>query len=195
METQGSIMKMTMKTTTLCLGAWLGAVGLAFALAIASPNESSVMGHMPASMSQTLSHQPLAVPEDFPSERTLALITFKGDQRAQAETWIEGLNLKNDATISWMRVSVLNDPGTTSGRNAAETRLRQNYTSDSERAKLVPVFTDKADFVRAAGLNGINQSYAVVVNREGDVLARVEGQFDAAKAELLRETLSVQGIH
>ena len=186
---------MTIKTTTLCLGAWLGAVGLAFALAIASPNESSVMGHMPASMSQTLSHQPLAVPEDFPSERTLALITFKGDQRAQAETWIEGLNLKNDATISWMRVSVLNDPGTTSGRDAAETRLRHKYSSDSERAKLVPVFTDKADFVRAAGLNGVDHSYAVVVNREGDVLARVEGRFDAEKAALLRETLSAQGIH
>ena len=195
METQGSTMKITINTTALYVGAWLGAVGLAFALAIASPNESSVMGHMPASMSQTLSHQPIAVPEGFPSERTLALITFKGDQRAQAETWIQGLNLKNDASISWMRMPVLNDPGTTSGRNAAETRLRQNYSSDSERAKLVPVFTDKADFVRAAGLNGIDHSYAVVVNRKGDVLARVEGQFDAEKAELLRETLSAPGIH
>lgn len=188
-------MKITINTTALYVGAWLGAVCLAFALAIASPNESSVMGHMPDSMSQTLSHQPLVVPEGFPSERTLALITFKGDQRAQAETWIQGLNLKNDASISWMRMPVLNDPGTASGRTAAETRLRLYYSSDSERAKLVPVFTDKADFVRAAGLNGIDQSYAVVVNRKGDVLARVEGKFDAEKAELLRETLSAPGIH
>ena len=188
-------MKITMNTTALYVGAWLGAVALAFALAIASPNESSVMGHMPAFTSQTLSHQPLAIPEGFPSDRTLALITFKGDQRAQADTWIEGLNLKNDASISWMRVPVLSDPGTPSGRSAAETRLRQNYASDSERAKLVPVFTNKANFVRATGLNGISQSYAVVVNRKGDVLARVEGQFDAEKAELLRETLSAPGIH
>ena len=187
-------MKVKRNTTALYVGVWLGAVSLAFALAVASPNESSVMGRMPAFTTQTLSRQPLAVPEGFPAERTLALITFKADQRAQVETWIEGLNLRNDSSISWMRVPVLNDPGTTSGRNALETRLRQNYLSDSERAKLVPVFTNKADFVRATGLNGVGQSYAVVVNRNGDVLARVEGQFDAQKAQYLRETLSVQGI-
>lgn len=188
-------MKITINTTALYVGAWLGAVGLAFALAVASPSESSVMGHMPAFTSQTLSQQPLAVPGGFPAERTLALITFKSDQRAQAETWIEGLNLKNDTSISWMRVPVLSDPGTPSGRNAAETRLRQRYASESDRAKLVPVFTDKADFVRSTGLNGVGQSYAVVVNRKGEVLARVEGQFDAEKAQLLRETLSAQGVN
>ena len=187
-------MKIKLNTKALYVGAWLGAVGLAFALAVASPNDSRVMGQMPAFMSQTLSRQPLAVPQGFPSDRTLALITFKSDQRAQAESWIEGLNLKNDPSISWMRVPVLSDPGTSSGRDAAETKLRQRYSSDSERANLVPVFTDKADFVRATGLNGVSQSYAVVVNRKGEVLARVEGQFDAAKAEILRETLSARGI-
>ena len=68
-------------------------------------------------------------------------------------------------------------------------QLLQHYPSDTERARLVPVFTDRASFARAAGLNGTDQVYAVVVNRQGDVLARVEGQFDPGKAQTLRETL------
>ena len=183
-----------MKNTVSSLGAWLIAAGLAFALALAAPTDSSVMGHLPAFMSQTLTHQPVAVPEGLPSERTLALITFKRGQHAQAESWIQGLNLRNDASIAWMRMPVLNDPGTQTGRSAVENKLLRHFPADTERARLVPVFTDRANFVRSAGLNGTDQVYAVVVNRQGDVLARVEGQFDPCKAHALRETLQARSF-
>jgi hypothetical protein len=177
-----------MKSNVSYLGAWLVAAGLAFAMAFASPNESSVMGRLPAFMAQTLLRQPVTVPEGLPSDRTLALITFQRGHHAQVESWIQGMNLRNDPSITWMRMPVLNDPGTL-GRSVVENRLLQHYPADTERAKLVPVFTDRASFVRSAGLGGTDQVYAVVVNRQGDVLARVEGQFDADKAQTLRETL------
>ena len=104
------------------------------------------------------------------------------------------MNLRNDPSITWMRMPVLNDPGTLTGRSAVEDRLLQHYTADSERAKMVPVFTDRASFVRSAGLASTDQVYAVVVNRQGEVLARVEGQFDADKAQTLRETLRSQSF-
>ena len=147
------------------------------------------MGRLPAFMAQTLLRQPVTVPEGLPSDRTLALITFKRGQHAEVESWIQGLNLRNDPSITWMRMPVVNDPGTLTGRSAVENRLLQHYPADSERAKLVPVFTDRASFVRSAGLPSTDQVYAVVVNRQGEVLARVEGQFDADKAQALRETL------
>ena len=178
-----------MKTPVTYLGAWLGAAGLAFALAFAAPNEASVMGQLPTVMAQTLLRTPVAVPEGLPSERTLALITFKRGQHAEAESWINGLDLRNDPSITWMRMPVLNDPGTLTGRSAVEQKLLSHYPADNERARMVPVFTDRASFVRAAGLNGTDQAYAVVINRQGDVLARAEGQFDVAKAEALRENL------
>ena len=182
-----------MKSDVSYLGAWLLAVGLAFGLAIASPSDSSVMGRLPAFMAQTLLRQPVTVPEGLPSDRTLALITFQRGQHAQVEGWIQGMNLRNDPSITWMRMPVLNDPGTL-GRSVVENRLLQHYPADTERAKLVPVFTDRASFVRSAGLSGTDQVYAVVVNRQGDVLARVEGQFDADKAQTLRETLRQQSF-
>lgn len=176
------------RTTTYTL-AWLAAVGLAFSFAFVSPNEASVMGQLPAFTTQTLNRTPFSLPDGLPSDRTLALITFNRNHRPDADSWIEGLNLKNDPSINWVRIPVLNDPGTPTGRMEVEKRLLQRYTTDTDRAKLVPVFTDRADFVRAAGLSSTNQGYAVVVNRQGDVLARVEGPFDADKAMVLRETL------
>ena len=176
------------------LGSWLGTAGLALAMAVAAPNEGNVMGSLPAFMSQTLLRQPLAVPGGLPSDRTLAMITFQRGQRAQAESWIQGLNLRNDPSIAWMRMSVRDDPGTPTGRSDFENALLQHHPAATDRARLVPVFTNRASFVRSAGLNGTNQVYAVVVNRQGEVLARAEGQFDPDKARALRETLQAHNF-
>lgn len=183
-----------MKSTTSYTFAWLGAAALAFGLAFASPNEASVMGRLPSIMAQTLNQKPVLVPEGLTAERTLALITFQKGQRPQIDSWIQGLNLNSDTSIAWLRMPVVSDPGTAKGRNAVENKLLQHYQADAERARLVPVFTDPDNFVRSAGLNGPDQAYAVVINRQGDVLARVEGKFDADKAQTLRETLKSESF-
>jgi hypothetical protein len=183
-----------MKSTWSYILAWLAAVALAIGLALASPNEASVMGQLPAFMSRTLLNQPVAVHDGQPSGRMLALINFQRGQRSQIESWIAGLNLKNDPSIAWVRMPVINDTGDSKARDAAQNRLLDHYTAETDRAKLVPVFTDRASFARAAGLNGVDQVYAVVINRNGDVLARVEGGFDPEKAQSLRETLKAHDL-
>lgn len=184
-----------MKSTGSYFFAWLAAAGLAFVLAFAAPNESRVMGRLPAFMAQTLDHQQLvAVPAGLHADRTLALITFQKDKRGHIDSWIQGLNLKNDPSIAWLRMPVLNDPGNAAARSAVESKLLRRYPEAAERAKLVPVFADKTSFIRSAGLGSTDQVYAVVVNREGEVLARAEGHFDADKAQALRETLLAQNL-
>ena len=175
------------------IGLWLAATAAALALSFASPTDSSVMGELPTFMSHTLSKRPMTVPDDLPGERTLALITFKRTQREHADSWIEGLNLKSDPSIKWIRMPVVNDPGTPEGRDEVKTRLLGRYTAEDERANMLPVFIDRERFVRSAGLSGVNQAVAVVVNRRGDVLARVDGAYSARKARALRETLLAEG--
>jgi hypothetical protein len=175
------------------IGIWLAAAGLAFALAFASPNDSSVMGRLPSFMSHTLSKRAMTVPDDLPSDRTLAVITFKRTQKEHADGWIEGLNLKNDPSIKWIRMPVVNDPGTPQGRDEVQARLLGRYTGDEERANLLPVFVDRKNFIRSAGLSSADQAVVVVLNRQGEVLARAEGAFDETKAANLRETLRAQG--
>ena len=180
-----------MNRTTSTTLAWVAVAGLGVALAIGYPNEVSVMGQMPAHSTLSLARTPVSLPDGLPADRTLALVTFHRDQRAQADSWIEGLNLKNDASIHWVRIPVLGEPANASARSDAESRLLGRYTADIERAKMMPMFVDKASFARATGLKSINQAYAVVLNRQGEVLARVQGPFNAEKAKLLRETLAV----
>ena len=179
------------KIGNICL--WLAAAGLALALAFASPTELSVMGQLPAFMSHTLSKRAMTVPDDLPAERTLALITFKRTQKEHADSWVDGLNLKNDPSINWIRMPVVNDPGTPEGREEIQNRLLGRYTAEGDRANLLPVFVDRNNFVRSAGLSGVDQAVVVVLNRQGDVLARVEGAFDETKAANLRETLRTRG--
>ena len=175
------------------IGLWLAAVGLALALAFVSPTDALVMGRLPAFMSHMLAGRFITVPEDLPAERTLALITFKRTQKEHADSWVDGLNLKNDPSIKWIRMPVVNDPGTPEGREEIQARLLGRYAAEDERANLLPVFVDRNNFVRSAGLSGVEQAVVVVLNRQGDVLARVEGAFDETKAANLRETLRTRG--
>jgi len=183
-----------MKTTWTSSLAWVAIALVAVMLAMAAPHESSVMGRLPLLTGQRIDHQPVALPQGLPADRTLALVTFHRDHRKDAESWINGLKLRSNPSISWVRMPVLNDPGDAAARGAAENRLLMRYATAPDRLNLLPVFTDRAAFIQSAGLAGPDRAYALVVNRNGEVLARVAGQFDETKAEALRETLQQQGL-
>ena len=74
-------------------------------------------------------------------------------------------------------------------RAELQDKLLARYPSGVDRAALMPVFTDRDAFLRVAALDNHDQVYVLVLNRQGEILARAEGRFDAAKAEALRETL------
>ena len=89
---------------------------------------------------------------------------------------------------------VVNDPKDPVLRSEAETRLLSRYASDTERGNLLPVFTDRAAFVQATGLGSADRAHVLVVSRDGEVLARVSGQYDEARAQALLQTLKMQGF-
>jgi len=179
-------MRRTIWTPTL---SWLAAVSAALMLALAAPSESNVMGRLPTLFAKRLDQRPVVLPQQLPAERTLALVVYRRDQRAEIDSWIRGLHLDEDASIPWFRMPVLNDPGSESERSAIESKLLARHPSESDRSRLVPVFTDREAFVRAAGISGTEHASVLVLNRDGKVLARAEGLFDEAKAQALRETL------
>jgi len=184
-----------MKTAWMNTLTWVAIVTLALVLAMIGPKESSVMGKLPqliARASNTSQPEPMA--PAFASDRTLALITFSKKNRPEAESWIKGLQLQNDASISWVRMPILKDPGDAAIRDAMEVRVRSHYLSEPGNGNLFPVFADRAAFIQSAGLNDTEHAYVVVLNRQGEVLARVAGHFDETKAQALRETLTMQGL-
>ncbi|MRD46785.1 hypothetical protein GHT07_05830 [Caenimonas koreensis DSM 17982] len=173
--------------------AWLAAVTAALALAFVGPSETVVMGQVPVITTKRLDQQHIVVPQGLTAERTLALVAYTRLQRPEIDSWIEGLRLNTDPTIPWVRMPVINDPGDDDKRLAIETSLLERHKTQPERARLVPVFTNREAFIRAAGISGSEHASVLVLNREGKVLARAEGHFDEDKAQALRETLLARG--
>ena len=182
-------MRRTIWTPTF---AWLAAAAAALALALAAPDEANVMGRLPTFTAKRLDQQALMLPGQLPADRTLALVAYTRHQREEIQSWIHGLQLESDPSLPWFRLSVINDPGSETARSEVEQKLLARYPHQAERARLVPVFTNREAFARAAGVSGTEHAAVLVVDRDGRVLARAEGSFDADKAQALRETLLVR---
>jgi len=186
LEAPEAVMNRTILTPTL---AWLGAAAGALMLAIATPGESNLLGRLPTLTAKRLDQQLVVLPHNLPARRTLAIVAFQSKQRAEVESWIKGLQLESDPTIPWFKMPVFNDPGDESARNDIHDQMRARHPAGKDPSRLIPVFTDRQAFIRAAGLTGTNHAWVLVLDREGKVLARAEGPYDEAKAQALRETL------
>ncbi|GAC1606540.1 MAG: hypothetical protein NVS3B2_14180 [Ramlibacter sp.] len=178
-----------MKTIWLQVLAWLAAVTVALLLAFAAPNESAVMGRMPTVSAKRLNQQPIALPQGLPAGRTLALVAFDRAHRAEVESWIQGMRLRDNDAIPWLKIPVLDDPGSESARSSIESGMRARHRTETDRARLVPVFTNREAFIRAAGMTGSEHAWALVLGRDGQVLARAEGEYSPDKGDALRQTL------
>ena len=178
-----------MKPIWIQLLAWLAAVTVALLLAFAAPNESTLMGRMPAMNAKRLNQQAIALPEGLPAGRTLALVAFQRGHRGEIESWIKGMELREDGPIEWLKIPVLDDPGSESARSDIEQRIRARHSALVDQSRLVPVFTNREAFIRAAGLSSSDHAWVLVIGRDGQVLARVEGEYTQEKGQALRQTL------
>ena len=179
-----------MKTIWIQVLAWLAAVTVALLLAFAAPSESALMGRLPAIQAKRLNQQPIAFPQGLPAVRTLALVGFERGHRSEIESWITGLQLRENSAIAWLKMPVLDDPGSESARSDIETGIWARHSAEADRARLVPVFTNRDAFMRATGLSGSDHAWVLVIDRDGQVLARVEGAYNEEKGQALRATLA-----
>lgn len=168
---------------------WMGAVAAALSLAFAAPTDSSVMGKLPFTLAKRADRQSVALPADLPAHRTLVIVTFSREQRPDAEGWIQGLGLRESEHIQWVRMPVVDVPADASGLGAAEERLFSHYDSHPDRRSVLAVFTDREAFLRRTGLTTHDRVHVLVLNRDGDVLARSAGPYAESRAMALRETL------
>ncbi|MGE4243853.1 hypothetical protein [Ramlibacter sp.] len=183
-----------MKTRILLpVAGWMAAVAAAVTLAVAGPRESVMLGRVPTLATKSLDQRTLKFPQELPAARTLAVVVFASHQRHDARSWIEGLRLRDQGGIAWVKLPVIDDPGHAHGREAILDRLLARDRPSGERERMVPLFVDRAEFARATGLTAEFASI-LVLDREGNVLARAEGAYDEAKAQALRETLMAQAL-
>ena len=164
---------------------WGLTVGACMLFALATPTGQAILGRVPQLIGMDLNKKPISIPASLTAERTLVLVSFQRGHGKDIDTWISGMSLREGGAVQYVRMPILNDPGDLDGRSAIETRLQARVTNPQERAKVVAVFTDQQAFMKSVGLTSTQHISALVLNRSGEVLARVEGPFSAEKKGLI----------
>lgn len=168
--------------------AWMLTVGAAVGLTLLAPTGLSVLGNLPRVAASDLNRKQLSFPEDLPAPRTLVFVTFKRGQDIDAGHWVEAMGLQENSAVPWMRLRVF-DTAANQHRDVIENKLQATYTTPHSRSTVVPLFTDRDEFASALGLPSHNSMYAIVIDREGHVLARADGLYDPDKANALLNRL------
>jgi len=175
-------------TSTGSFALWVGAASAAIAMGLVAPSESGLMGQLPPLAAKARDQRSLALPQELPAERTLALLVFKREQKDEARSWIDGMGLRTDPSIPWLKMRVVPaeaGPVALTMESSAPMALPAGLRPD----RLLSVSTDTERLVQSMGLSNTDHAQVVVLGRDGQVLAKAQGAYDQDKARALLETL------
>ena len=147
----------------------------------ASGKPSKAVGQFPAIQAENLNEKVFNLPKDFPADRNLLLLGFKREQADTLDTWVKGLQLKKK-NISWFEMPVISSAYSI-GSFFIDGAMRRGTPSEKTRDHIVTLYTDQKAFAASMGLNPQTLgAYIVVVDRKGNNLGFVEGDFSKSKA-------------
>ena len=139
------------------------------------------VGSFPAIKAENLNEKRFNLPADFPSDRTLLLLGFKREEADTLETRIEGLNLK-EKEIAWFEMPVI--PSLYSiGGFFIDGAMRRGTPDLKMRERIITLYTDQRAFASSMGIEDQTLgAYIAVVDRKGNNLGFVQGEFSKVKA-------------
>lgn len=162
--------------------AWLATIAAALGLAAVTPNGRAVIGQLPELRGTNLERQTVHLPGALRTERTVAFIALRQGHGPQLDAWQRELALRPGPEVDWVRLAVL-DESSAPRRGTLEERLQQRYAGRDERARVVSVLVNSPAFMQALGLADPRDPVVLVLNRQGEILARETGSVDAGKRD------------
>jgi hypothetical protein len=163
--------------------------GLALTAGLVLAVPSSWAGDLAPLSVRTLGGTSLSLPRDLPAPHTLVLLAFRHADQAGLAQWEASLGLSGNRQ-DWLEIPVVGVSNPII-RSMIVSGMKGKHPSAAERNHLAPLFGDSEAFARAFGTSG-TQIAVLVVDREGHVLAHVEGAYEAAKAHILNEAMAGQ---
>jgi hypothetical protein len=153
----------------------------------AAPDQAESPPAFPAVGGRTLLGADVVLPTDFPADRTLAVVAFKRGQQTQVDRWIEravtaGVPPTTRGAAGSIPVAVVEVPVLSSQLRLVRRFIDGGMTSSigdpDVLARTITVYTDVAAFQRSLAIPGSEDVHALVVDRDGVVLARGFGDPD-----------------
>ncbi len=141
----------------------------------ASPGSVGANLHFPRLISKDLAGKRIDLPGELPGERTVLLIAFVREQQHEIDGWVAGLHL-NDGKLPWLELPVIDNPGPFV-RWFIDNGMRRGIQDHAIWNHVVTLYTEKAAFTNAVGITSESTVYAMVVDRQGSILASIPGSF------------------
>lgn len=169
------------------------------ALAIRSaPNRSTPpalaadsLGSFPRVSGRNLEGRQLDLPADFAGKLNVVLVAFKREQQTDVDSWMPFLKT---ITSTWPDVHIYELP--TLGRRYSLMRsfidggMRRGIPDQAVREATITLYIEKSPFRAALKIADEERISVFLVDRDGRVLWRADGRFDAESAKALTNCIA-----
>lgn len=156
-------------------------------------NSSMTKAHFPPVKASNLANRELSLPGDFEGARNLVLVAFERAQQKDVDTWLNAMARFEQADPDFRYYEL----PTIEHMNAfmrwfIDSGMRRGIPDLKARQRTITLYLDKKSFCEALDISDQKKIYAFLVDREGNVLWRAEGDYDADKGAGLNSVLSAQ---
>ncbi|AFL90259.1 hypothetical protein Terro_4052 [Terriglobus roseus DSM 18391] len=144
------------------------------------------VARFPQIKSKDLNGHAVTLPQDLPGERSVVILGWQRDQQPSIESWAKAM--APSAGAAWLSVPVI-DTSNHFLRMIISSSMRHGIPNHAWWPHIVALYTRKADFNRTVGVADEAKVQALVVDRAGNILERVVGDYTEAGADRLRAAL------
>jgi hypothetical protein len=152
--------------------------------AVRARDDAGITARFPAVGGRSLLGVEMALPRDLPAELTLVVVAFQRGQQERVDRWIAraeaaGIPPTIRGTTGVMPVAVVEMPVLSTGWRPARRFIDGGMTAGigdpDVLARTITVYTDVGAFQRSVAIPDSEDVHALVVSRDGAILARGRG--------------------
>lgn len=152
------------------------------------------MNEFPVVTGVNLLREKVMLPEGLEGEKNVLLIAFQQWQQGLIDTWLPFLEEAERMTIGlrYYELPTIQKLGVLS-RTFINEGMRAGIRDAATRARTITLYLDKEEFRSALGLPDESTIYLLLVDRQGRILWRAQGEFTPEKGESLIAALRSSG--
>ena len=148
-------------------------------------------GVFPVIAAETLRERKVRLPDELKGERNLLLIAYEREQQEDIDTWLAVLDT---LALTPPAFAYYELPTISSGmrwmRAVIDGGMRQGIPDRAQRDRTITLYLDVDWFRTQIGTADRDDIAALLVDREGNILARWFGRYDTAAGDQLRIALA-----
>jgi len=145
----------------------------------------------PSVHASNLNRRAFHLPGDFESDRNLVVVAFQRDQQQRVDTWTAPIRdlLARYPDLRFYELPTISHANPLF-RAWLDGAMRGGIPDHQSREQTITLYLDKVNFRQALGLPHEDTIYVLLVDREGHVSWRAEGEYSAQRTAELEQVLA-----